>query len=193
MRRSENVSSPSERLILVDSDDRAIGTLSKADCHKGSGVLHRAFSVFIFNRQGDVLLQRRSAEKPLWPLYWSNACCSHPRDGEDMEVALHRRMREELGIECPLSFLYKFQYQADFGEAGAENELCSVYAGQHDGPFDPNEAEIADLRFFGRRELAAKLEQEPEHFTPWFLLEWQRIEQGLGDDALRETLSASGA
>jgi len=179
MQRTETVSDPAEQLILVDSDDRDVGVMPKWDCHRGEGVLHRAFSIFVFNSAGEVLLQQRSQEKPLWPLFWSNACCSHPRSGEDVETALQRRLREELGIQCPLTYLYKFEYQAFYGDVGAEHELCSVYVGQHDGPFDPNNSELADLRFFGRTELGERLRQHPAEFTPWFRMEWQRIDQAL--------------
>ena len=179
MQRSEIVSSPAEQLILVDSQDREIGAMPKIDCHLGDGVLHRAFSVFLFNRAGDVLLQRRSADKPLWPLYWSNACCSHPRVGETVEQAAGRRLREELGVESELHFLYKFEYHAKFEDAGSERELCHVYIGQSEGPFDPNRSELADLRFFSRAELAERLANEPGQFTPWFKMEWEAIEEKL--------------
>ena len=84
---------PLDTLILVDSDDRETGFLSKEECHRGQGTLHRAFSVFVFNREGEILLQQRSGSKPLWPLYWSNSCCSHPRRGEHVEAAARRRLR----------------------------------------------------------------------------------------------------
>src|SRR5471032_3303829 len=87
----------SESLILVDEADREIGHLSKSECHEGRGILHRAFSVLIFNGHGELLLQQRAASKPLWPLFWSNSCCSHPRRSESMEGAVQRRLREELG------------------------------------------------------------------------------------------------
>jgi isopentenyl-diphosphate delta-isomerase type 1 len=124
------VGADSESLILVDEADREVGHLSKAECHHGRGVLHRAFSLLIFNGDGELLLQQRAASKRLWPLYWSNSCCSHPRRAESMETAIHRRLREELGVRCPLQFLFKFQYQAQFDAAGAEQELCSVFIGR---------------------------------------------------------------
>ncbi|MDX1498287.1 MAG: isopentenyl-diphosphate Delta-isomerase [Woeseiaceae bacterium] len=179
MPRSEIVSDPGEQLILVDSDDREIGTLPKRDCHVGDGILHRAFSVFLFNHDGEVLLQRRSAEKPLWPLYWSNACCSHPRVGEAVEAAARRRLKEELGVSCPLGFLYKFEYQARFEDVGAECELCHVYLGIAGGPFDPNASEIAELRFFARAELTAGIAESPDEFTPWLRLEWPIVRNAL--------------
>ena len=125
----------SEALILVDEADREVGHLSKAQCHDGQGVLHRAFSLLIFNGEGELLLQQRAASKRLWPLYWSNSCCSHPRRAESMETAIHRRLHEELGLRCPLQFLFKFQYQAQFESAGSEQELCSeVFIGQQPRP-----------------------------------------------------------
>src|SRR3984957_14561184 len=125
-----NLDADSDALILVDEADRSLGVLSKALCHEGRGILHRAFSLLIFNERGELLIQQRSASKRLWPLFWSNSCCSHPRGEETMEAATQRRMLEELGITCSLRFLYKFQYQAQFDATGAENELCSVFIGR---------------------------------------------------------------
>ena len=99
-----------DTLILVDEADREVGHMSKAQCHDGRGILHRAFSLLIFNAEGDLLLQQRAAGKRLWPLYWSNSCCSHPRRFETMESAIHRRLYQELGLHCPLEFLFKFNF-----------------------------------------------------------------------------------
>src|ERR1700735_3099957 len=132
----------SEALILVDEADREVGHLSKSQCHDGQGVLHRAFSLLVFNGEGELLLQQRAASKRLWPLYWSNSCCSHPRRAEAMETAIHRRLHEELGLRCPLHFLFKFQYQAQFDAAGAENELCSVFIGRCTAEVKINRSEI---------------------------------------------------
>jgi isopentenyl-diphosphate delta-isomerase len=137
------VSSETEELILVDNDDNETGYLSKADCHDGEGVLHRAFSLFLFNDDGLLLLQQRSATKRLWPGYWSNSICSHPRRGEPMEIATERRLQDELNIHCELEFVYKFAYQAAFGDAGSENELCHVYLGRAPAEVHPNDHEIA--------------------------------------------------
>ncbi|MER3546863.1 MAG: isopentenyl-diphosphate delta-isomerase [Rhodanobacteraceae bacterium] len=169
------VSSEAEQLILVDEHDREIGHGSKAACHDGHGILHRAFSLFVFNARGELLLQQRSADKRLWPGYWANSCCSHPRRGESMEVATHRRLREELGLECALKFLYKFRYQADYGDLGAEHELCWVYIGSTDAAVRANANEIADCRFVTPRKLDDEIAQHPERFTPWLRLEWQRL------------------
>lgn len=169
------VSSETEQLILVDEQDREIGSGSKAACHDAHGILHRAFSLFVFNGRGELLLQQRSASKRLWPGYWANSCCSHPRRGESMEVATQRRLREELGLECELKFLYKFQYQADYGELGAEHELCWVYVGSSDAPVRVNANEIADWRFIEPEELDREIAEHSERFTPWLRLEWNRL------------------
>ena len=169
------VSSESEELILVDKDDREQGYLSKASCHDGDGLLHRAFSAFLFNAAGELLLQQRAESKRLWPGYWSNSCCSHPRRGESMDTATGRRLSEELNLEADLRFVYKFQYQAQYGQLGSEHELCHVFLGQIDDDVHPNSEEIAAIRFIGAEKLEAELSQHPERFTPWFKLEWDAL------------------
>jgi isopentenyl-diphosphate delta-isomerase len=185
MARSEIVSNASEELILVDELDREIGQSAKSDCHAGNGVLHRAFSIFIFNGKNELLLQRRSSEKPLWPDYWSNTCCSHPRVGESMEEAVTRRLVEELGIECPLHFLYKFKYHAQYGAVGAEHEYCWVYYGRYSGTVDINEREIAELRYIEAASVESELAASPESFTPWLKMEWAQIANSYLDTILR--------
>ncbi len=162
-------------LVLVDEADREIGTLTKTEGHLGAGTLHRAFSVFLFDAQGFVLIQQRAAGKMLWPGYWSNACCSHPRPGEAVEAAARRRLREELHVECRLRFLYKFRYQAPFGDVGAEHELCYVYAGFPTGNLKADPTEIADCRWIDPDDLTRAIAKNPDHFSPWMKLEWQRI------------------
>lgn len=169
------VSSEDEELILVDRDDKEIGHLSKALCHDGDGVLHRAFSLFLFNDSGELLLQKRGESKRLWPGFWSNSCCSHPRRGESMQVATLRRLRDELNLETSLEHVYKFCYTAGFGDAGSENELCHVYLGMVRGDLQPNDSEIWDVRFVSSNSLEAEFAQTPERFTPWFRQEWQEL------------------
>ena len=149
--------------------------LDKDACHDGGGRLHRAFSLFVFDDTGRLLLQQRSAGKRLWPLDWSNSCCSHPRAGEAMDEATARRLKEELGIAARLTFAYKFAYQADFGQRGAENELCWVWLGRTSDPIAPNRNEIAATRLVTPAELDAELESRPDEFTPWFIMEWSRL------------------
>ena len=180
----EIVSNASEELILVDELDREIGHRAKSECHQGNGLLHRAFSIFVFNDSDQLLLQKRSAGKPLWPGYWSNTCCSHPRAGESMEGAVSRRLQQELGFECPLTFLYKFKYHAQYGAVGAEHEYCWVYHGRYTGAVKVNVNEVADWRFVGIRTLEAELEASPECFTPWLKMEWAEISHNYLDRIL---------
>jgi isopentenyl-diphosphate Delta-isomerase len=172
----DGIMADSDALILVDEADRRLGHLSKEACHEGRGVLHRAFSLLIFNGRGELLVQQRAPSKRLWPLYWSNSCCSHPRIMESMEVATRRRLLEELGIRCALHFLFKFQYHAQFDETGAEHELCSVFIGRCDGPLDVNRGEIHDWRWISPDVLQRHMSgSDRSRYTPWFALEWARI------------------
>ncbi len=169
------VSSDDEQLILVDGDDREIGFLSKADAHAGSGTLHRAFSLFVFNPAGELLVQQRAQGKRLWPGYWSNTCCSHPRRGETVDRAIHRRLLEEFGVRAKLEFVFKFRYQAQYDAQGAEHEFCWVYAGLSAGRPRENVNEIAAWRYVTPQALEAEIARAPETFTPWFKLSWARL------------------
>ena len=178
------VSFDSEPLIVVDQHDQVLGHDSKAALHQGSGTLHRAFSIFLFNPQGEVLLQQRSDQKALWPAFWSNTCCSHPRRGETYEIATQRRLEEELGVSAELAFTHRFQYQAQYDAAGAEHELCSVYVGCIDGDPNPNPSEVADWRWIAPCALDQWLSEHPETLTPWFKLEWEALRSGRYAQAL---------
>lgn len=179
------VSSEAEQLILVDEDDQETGFLSKEECHNGRGQMHRAFSMFLFNPSGQLLLQQRSESKRLWPGFWSNTCCSHPRRGESMSVATRRRLLDELNIETSLEFIYKFSYTAEFGGAGSENELCHVYLGLVDDAVVPNEHEISATRYVSAESLAGEFEEAPERFTPWFKMEWLTLAEKYRDELSR--------
>lgn len=111
----------------------------------------------------------------LWPGHWANTCCSHPRRGEAMADAVTRRLAQELGFTCPLEYLYKFVYHAQFGAVGAEHEWCWVYVGRYDGPVDVNATEIAAWRFVGVEALDREIAAAPETFAPWFKMEWAHI------------------
>ena len=178
------VSFDSEPLIVVDQHDQVLGHDSKAALHQGSGTLHRAFSIFLFNPQGEVLLQQRSDQKALWPAFWSNTCCSHPRRGETYEIATQRRLEEELGVSAELAFTHRFQYQAQYDAVGAEHELCSVYVGCIDGDPNPNPSEVADWRWIAPCALDQWLSEHPETLTPWFKLEWEALRSGRYAQAL---------
>ncbi len=162
-------------LILVDADDREVGTRPKTACHVGDGVLHRAFSVFLFNPAGEVLIQQRAPGKMLWGGFWSNSCCSHPRPGEATDAAARRRVREELSLDCRLEYLYKFQYHARFGDVGAEHELCYVYAGYTGDEPRADPAEITAFRWLAPAALTAAVAADPDRYSPWMKLEWAEI------------------
>ena len=164
-------------LVLVDADDKEIGVAERMECHVGEGLLHRAFSVFIYGPDGRVLLQQRSAAKPLWPMYWSNACCGHPLPGEDVQRAARRRTREEFGIDCRPRFLYKFIYQARYSEHHSEHELCHVFESEYEGELRPDPAEIAAWRWLAPGELTQEIDSYPERFSPWMKLEWAEIQR----------------
>ena len=174
-KKSPIVSDDQDLLILVDSNDSEIGHLDKAQCHLGSGRLHRAFSIFVFNGLGELLIQQRADEKALWGNHWSNSCCSHPRIGEILDEAANRRALEELGIKLELRFVYKFEYQASYNENLSENELCSVYLGQFDGAPDPNKNEVKAWEWIASSSLTKDLQENPKKYTPWLKLEWATL------------------
>jgi isopentenyl-diphosphate delta-isomerase len=169
------VSFDDEKLIVVDERDNILGYKTKTECHQGDGILHRAFSVFIFNHQQELLLQQRAVQKLLWPDFWSNSCCSHPRQGERSDSAARRRLKEELGLEADLTFLYTFQYHARFGSIGSERELCAVYIGKSDEPVCYNRNEISTCKYVHINAMTSALQENPDIYTPWFKLEWQQL------------------
>ena len=175
------VSFDDEPLILVDAQDHEIGHADKWSCHQGEGTLHRAFSIFVFNDLGELLLQQRSEQKLLWPGIWSNTCCSHPRKGESLEYATKRRLQEELGFATPVEHLFWFTYHARWKDVGSERELCHVFVGHWGGQVAPNPNEVADWRFVAVPDLEAELAADPERFSPWMRMEWERMRSEHGE------------
>ena len=183
--RDPVVSFEDEPLILVDADDAIVGYETKSACHDGDGIRHRAFSVLLFDSDGRMLLQQRSPTKRLWPMIWSNACCSHPRKGEELMQAARRRMVEELGIEVPLRELFKFEYRARYGQVGSEHEICAVLVGRTDRTVSPNPNEIHDLKYVAAADLEAEFAARPDEYSPWLQLEWKRIRAEYMDEVER--------
>lgn len=157
-----------ESLILVDADDRDIGTAEKIDAHR-RGLLHRAFSVIVWDSSGRQLLQKRAAEKYHSGGLWTNTCCGHPRPGETVEAAARRRLGEEMGFTCDLEWLGVVQYHAAFDNGLAEHEIVHVFRGHYDGPLDPNPAEAEDYRWSGLDAIRGDIAASPERFSVWFL------------------------
>ena len=172
---NEIVSRDSDLLVLVDSDDNVIGLRDKLSCHEGRGVLHRAISVFLFDANGRMLLQQRHEDKLLWGGYWSNSCCTHPFHNEPSTTAAKRRVREELGLDVEVDYVYKFEYRAEWGTAYSEHELCSVFVGRVDVDPEVNPTEIQDWRWAEPATLDSTLHEEQSKFTPWLKLEWEEL------------------
>jgi len=162
-------------LICVDDDDVIVGHEGKDRCHDGDGILHRAFSIYLFDDRGRLLIQRRSLMKRLWPGFWSNSCCSHPHQGEETHAAAERRLVEELGISSSLTFGFKYRYQADFDGRGAENELCSVFVGTCPTEIEVDPGEVLNWQLAEPARLEEWLRTSPQTLTPWFRLALGRV------------------
>ncbi len=156
-----------ELLILVNNDDQPIGSMEKMTVHK-LGKLHRAFSIFIFNTKGELLLQQRATDKYHSAGLWSNTCCSHPKFGEEMNEALARRLQEEMGLQCELEFLFKFIYRADFPDGITEHEMDYVFIGFSDDLPEINPEEVNSWRYQNIYSILQNMNQHPEDFTVWF-------------------------
>lgn len=163
-----------EHVVLVNEHDVVLGTMGKLEAHQ-KGLLHRAFSVFIFDREGRLLLQRRAASKYHSAGLWTNTCCSHPRPGEATEVAAVRRLQEEMGLRCRLEFSFSFQYKASFENGLHEHELDHVFFGQYDAAPDPDPTEVQEWRYASIAQLNDELTRTPDRFTAWLLACWPRI------------------
>lgn len=163
-----------ERVILVDNLDNAIGEMDKLEAHR-QGKLHRAFSVFILNDSGDMLVHKRALEKYHSGGLWTNACCSHPRPGESVLVAANRRLQEEMGMSAKLDSLYHFTYLAKFENGLIEHELDHVLLGYTEADPDPQPAEVMDYRWIPIDELLYELNENPEDFTVWFRITLPRL------------------
>jgi isopentenyl-diphosphate delta-isomerase len=165
-----------DELVLVDENDNCIGTLPKQKAHEDGGVLHRAFSIFIFDSAQRMLLQLRGKDKYHFGGRWTNACCSHPRRGEELQEAAHRRLREELGFDVPLQELFSFTYRAYDEKSGlTEHEFDHVFIGHYDGVPQPNPQEVDDWKWVSIAELENDLTQHPDQYTAWFRLSVTRV------------------
>ena len=179
MRKSDLIMLQREEVILVNENDTPLGTMEKMEAHRRA-LLHRAFSIFIFNSKGEMLLQQRAPEKYHSAGLWTNACCSHPRPGEDTCEAAKRRLCEELGFIAPLEKLFDFTYRSEFDNGLTEFEFDHVYTGKYDGAVLPDPMEVSDYGYRSLDEIRVCLEQEPERFTTWFHLAFPLVCEKMG-------------
>jgi len=163
-----------EYVILVDTADRELGTMEKMEAHE-KAVLHRAFSVFIFNDRGELMLQQRAAHKYHSPLLWTNTCCSHQRQGESNIEAGKRRLREEMGFEVDLDKKFHFVYKAEFDNGLTEHELDHVMVGYYNGEPTINPEEVASWKWINMEVLQQDMKDHPQDYTAWFKIIFDRF------------------
>lgn len=161
-------------VILVDEQDRVVGTVEKLMAHQ-KGYLHRAFSVFIVDNKGCMLLQQRALDKYHSAGLWTNACCSHPVPGESIEAAAQRRLKEEMGFQCPLHKLFAFTYCSHLENGLIEHEYDHVLLGSYKYVIRPDPAEVRDFCYWPIKEIFLALNQKPALFTSWFQLIFHRV------------------
>ncbi|MFN3653816.1 MAG: isopentenyl-diphosphate Delta-isomerase [Candidatus Nitrosotenuis sp.] len=161
-----------ELLILVDSNDNPIGFEEKVKCHLPNGKLHRAFTVLLFNKDGKLLLTRRSQSKMLWPGDWDGTVASHPRKTETYVSSAERRLPEELGSSCKLDYLFKFEYHVPYKDVGSENEVCGTLIGEVTEPFELKlvKDEISEAKWTSADELFSDMRNNPQIYCPWMIV-----------------------
>ena len=167
-----------EMVILVDEKDKPLGYEEKIRAHSNGGKLHRAFSIFVFNSKGEVLLQLRARAKHHFRNLWTNPCCSHPRKDESLEHAAHRKLKQEFGFDTDLQEVFSFVYKATDPESNlTEHEFDHVFIGKFDGTPKPNPEEIDDWKWTTPTKLKRDLEVDPGQYTPWFKLAFNQLEK----------------
>jgi isopentenyl-diphosphate delta-isomerase len=163
-------------LIRIDADDNAVGVIEKMKAHR-EGILHRAFSVFIFNAKGQWLLQRRTESKYHSGGLWSNACCGHPLNGEETFVAAINRLQFEMGLTCSLVPAFNFTYRAELDHGLVEHEFDHVFIGYTDETPLPNPDEVSEWHYVSSDELFRQIRDESNLFTEWFKMIYQKVEK----------------
>lgn len=165
-----------QQVILVNENDEPVGVMDKMEAHE-KGLLHRAFSVFIFDTKGRMLLQQRAGEKYHGAYLWTNACCSHPYPGETIETAAQRRLKEELGFDTGIQEIFSFTYHAAVENGLTEHEYDHVFAGIYEGPVEANKNEVAAFRYEEMSEIKSGIQNHPQVFTVWFKIVFPQIEE----------------
>ena len=156
-----------EEMVLVDKNDNQVGTGEKMQVHK-DGVLHRAFSIFVFNSEGKMMIHQRNKNKYQSGGLWTNTCCSHPMPGEKTEDAVKRRLQEEMGFTTKLKKAFDFIYRVKFDNGLFEHELDNVFIGRFDGNPKPNPDEVQDWKWVNLKELRKDMDDNPDNYTYWF-------------------------
>ena len=163
-------------IILVDEQDMEIGRMEKMEVHQ-KALLHRAFSVFIFNNKAEMLLQKRAEKKYHSGGLWTNACCSHPQPGEDTLTSATKRLQEEMGFNTSLHKAFCFIYKASFDNGLTEYEYDHVFIGNFNGSIRPDPNEVSDYCFKSMDEIRSSLHSHPYHFTEWFKIAFPKLEK----------------
>ena len=163
-----------EKVVLVDRNDNPIGLMSKLEAHE-KGVLHRAFSVFILNKKGQLMLQRRALDKYHSPGLWTNTCCSHPRESEGNIEAGVRRLKEEMGFTTPLMPMFSFIYKSKFDNGLTEHEFDHVLLGYYDKQPFINTIEVSEWKWMSLDKIILEIKNKPEDFTVWFKIIFERF------------------
>ncbi len=162
-------------VILVDENDVQTGTMEKMEVHQ-KAMLHRAFSVFIFNTKGEMLLQKRAAGKYHSPSLWTNTCCSHPAPGEDTLTAALKRLKEEMGFCTTLKKAFNFIYKTPFDNGLTEHEFDHVFVGVYNNDIVPNKDEVSDYVYQSLSDIEKALQQNPQHYTSWFKIAFPKVQ-----------------
>lgn len=170
-------------IILVNEQDEPVGTMEKMEVHQ-KALLHRAFSVFIFNSRGEMLLQQRSHKKYHSAGLWTNACCSHPKPGEDTMAAAETRLQYEMGFGAPLTKIFEFTYRSVFDNGLTEYEFDHVYAGVYEGGIKPSPDEVNDYCYKSLAEIKSSLQSHPAKYTTWFSIAFPLIEKWMEAQSL---------
>ena len=167
-----------QKVVLVDREDNTLGVMSKMEAHE-LGALHRAFSIFVFNSKGELMIHQRALSKYHSPGLWSNTCCSHPRLDEAVMDNAHQRLQEEMGFDCELEPAFTFVYKSDVGQGLTEHEFDHVLVGQYDGDPNINKSEVEDWKFMSMNALRDDIDHHPANYTEWFKIAFEKVENYL--------------
>lgn len=169
-----------EQVILVDEQDNELGLMEKMEAHR-QGLLHRAFSVFVINSSGELMMHQRAKHKYHSGGLWTNTCCSHPRQGESVDDAVHRRLMEEMGFDCEVRKMFHFVYRAEMDQGLTEHEFDHLYIGYFDGEPNISPDEVADWEWMSIEQVQKDLLTHPEKYTEWFKIIFERFTENVKD------------